>query len=195
MLERTAGHARALLAGRVVWNLNSTAQGGGVAEMLQVLLAYGRGAGVDTRWLVLDGDPEFFAITKRLHNMLHGSPGDGGRLARTPSCHYLEVSRATARPARWCVPATSCCCTTPRRPGWSTALRRTAPGGVAVPHRPGRAHRGVRGSAGSSSEALSSRPTLRLLPAVVRARHGCPADRLRMIAALHRPVQHQERAR
>ena len=80
MLERTAGHARELLAGRVVWNLNSTAQGGGVAEMLQVLLAYGRGAGVDTRWLVLDGDPDFFLITKRLHNMLHGSRGDGGVL-------------------------------------------------------------------------------------------------------------------
>jgi trehalose synthase len=99
MLERTAGHARELLAGRVVWNLNSTAQGGGVAEMLQVLLAYGRGAGVDTRWLVLDGDPDFFLITKRLHNMLHGSPGDGGGLGPAQQAHYLEVSRANASAA------------------------------------------------------------------------------------------------
>ena len=68
------------LRGRIVWNVNATAKGGGVAEMLQVLLAYGRGVGVDTRWLVLDGDPEFFALTKRLHNFLHGSPGDGGDL-------------------------------------------------------------------------------------------------------------------
>src|SRR6478735_8315892 len=96
MLERTAGHARELLAGRVVWNLNSTAQGGGVAEMLQVLLAYGRGAGVDTRWLVLEGDPDFFLITKRLHNMLHGSPGDGGGLGPAQRAHFLEVSQANA---------------------------------------------------------------------------------------------------
>ena len=68
----TAVRARSLLADRVVWNVNATAHGGGVAEMLQALLAYGRGAGVDTRWLVLDGDPEFFALTKRLHNALHG---------------------------------------------------------------------------------------------------------------------------
>ena len=35
-----------------VWNVNSTARGGGVAEMLRSLLAYARGAGVDVRWLV-----------------------------------------------------------------------------------------------------------------------------------------------
>lgn len=95
-LERTAQRARELLAGRTVWNVNATAQGGGVAEMLQVLLAYGRGAGVDTRWLVLDGDPEFFAVTKRLHNLLHGSPGDGAVLGPQQLAHYLEVSRANA---------------------------------------------------------------------------------------------------
>jgi trehalose synthase len=83
----TAGQLR----GRVVWNVNATAQGGGVAEMLQVLLAYGRGAGVDTRWLVLDGDPEFFALTKRLHNFLHGSPGDGGDLDGPARAHYEAV--------------------------------------------------------------------------------------------------------
>src|SRR5262245_9655297 len=79
-LRDVAERARPMLAERVVWNINSTAQGGGVAEMLQTLLAYGRGAGVDTRWLVLDGDEQFFAITKRLHNVLHGDPGDGGPL-------------------------------------------------------------------------------------------------------------------
>ena len=63
-----------------MWHVNATAHGGGVAEMLQTLLAYGKGAGIENRWLVLDGDPTFFAITKRLHNMLHGEPGDGGSL-------------------------------------------------------------------------------------------------------------------
>jgi hypothetical protein len=38
--------------------------------MLQTLLAYVRGAGIDARWLVIDGDPAFFAITKRIHNGL-----------------------------------------------------------------------------------------------------------------------------
>jgi trehalose synthase len=76
----TATAAREALAGRQVINVNSTAVGGGVAEMLQTLLAYARGVGVDTRWLVVEGNPDFFAITKRIHNGLYGTPGDGGRL-------------------------------------------------------------------------------------------------------------------
>jgi trehalose synthase len=90
-LAEAAAHGRALLAGRTVWNINSTASGGGVAEMLQALLAYSRGAGVDTRWLVLDGDPEFFALTKRLHNLLHGSPGDGGPTGPAEHATYERV--------------------------------------------------------------------------------------------------------
>jgi trehalose synthase len=90
-LRAHAAEAQNGLRGRVVWNVNATAQGGGVAEMLQVLLAYGRGAGVDTRWLVLDGDPDFFAVTKRLHNFLHGSPGDGGDLDEAARRRYEEV--------------------------------------------------------------------------------------------------------
>jgi trehalose synthase len=35
---------------------------------------------VDARWVVIDGDPDFFRVTKRLHNRLHGSLGDGGPL-------------------------------------------------------------------------------------------------------------------
>ena len=69
-----------LLGGRTVWCVNSTARGGGVAEMLHTLVAYALGTGVDIRWLVLGGDPEFFAVTKRLHNRLHGVAGDAGPL-------------------------------------------------------------------------------------------------------------------
>ena len=90
-LARYAEHAREILAGRTVWNVNATAQGGGVAEMLQALLAYTKGAGVQTRWLVLRGDAEFFAITKRLHNVLHGMAGDGGPLGVAEQRHYHEV--------------------------------------------------------------------------------------------------------
>ncbi|MGZ6576677.1 MAG: glycosyltransferase, partial [Solirubrobacteraceae bacterium] len=55
---------RRMLEGRVVWNVNSTARGGGVAEMLISLLAYARGAGIDARWVVIPGTPPFFEVTK-----------------------------------------------------------------------------------------------------------------------------------
>jgi trehalose synthase len=79
-VEEAIGRAHQVLQGRIVWHVNSTARGGGVAEMLHSLLAYGRGSGVDLRWLTIGGSPEFFALTKRLHNHLHESPGDGGGL-------------------------------------------------------------------------------------------------------------------
>ena len=92
-LKARAAHAHDLLAARVVWNVSATAEGGGVAEMLHTLLAYGRGAGVDLRWLVLDGDPEFFAITKRIHNALHGSEEGGHELGAAEHEHYERVLR------------------------------------------------------------------------------------------------------
>ena len=79
-VRAAAERAPRSLHGRVVWNLNSTARGGGVAEMLVSLLAYARGAGVDTRWVVIAGNDPFFALTKRIHNNLHAAAGDGGPL-------------------------------------------------------------------------------------------------------------------
>jgi trehalose synthase len=76
----TTVRALEVFEGRVIWNINSTARGGGVAEMLQSLLAYARGAGVDARWAVIEGNPDFFKVTKRIHNHLHGASGDGGDL-------------------------------------------------------------------------------------------------------------------
>ena len=93
-LTAAAEQAKEALRGRVVWNINSTATGGGVAEMLHPLLAYGRGAGVDIRWMVMGGDPEFFEITKRLHHGLHGEPGSTGELGESEAAHAREVSRA-----------------------------------------------------------------------------------------------------
>ena len=92
VLLEQAGRARELLAGTTVWNINTTAAGGGVAEMLQTLLGYSRGAGVDTRWVVMQGDPEFFRMTKRMHNFFHGSPGDGGALGEAERAHFEEVA-------------------------------------------------------------------------------------------------------
>ncbi|HSC91845.1 MAG TPA: glycosyltransferase [Gaiellaceae bacterium] len=94
--ERVAEEAQAALAGSSVINVNSTAVGGGVAEMLQTLLAYARGAGVDARWVVIEGDPAFFAITKRTHNGLYGGPGDGGELGSVERGHYEHVLRQNA---------------------------------------------------------------------------------------------------
>ena len=79
-LMRTVQRGREAFDGRVLWNINSTAQGGGVAEMLISLLAYARGAGIDTRWVVIAGNEDFFVLTKRIHNFLHGASGDGGEL-------------------------------------------------------------------------------------------------------------------
>ena len=90
-LESAAEVSRALLASRTLWNINSTASGGGVAEMLQVLVGYIRGAGIDARWVVIEGDPVFFDITKRLHNRIHGMPGDGGVLDDAEAARYAEV--------------------------------------------------------------------------------------------------------
>jgi trehalose synthase len=87
---------RAALEGASVICVNSTETGGGVAEMLQVLLPYVRGVGIDTRWLVIEGDERFFTITKRLHNHLYGTAGDGGDLGEDEHTHYEAVLRTNA---------------------------------------------------------------------------------------------------
>jgi trehalose synthase len=69
--------ARQRLQGRTVWHVNSAARGGGVAELLRSLLPYVQAAGIKVRWLVVDGDQDFFDTTKQLHHLLHDAPGDG----------------------------------------------------------------------------------------------------------------------
>ena len=88
---------RTALDGASVVCVNSTATGGGVAEMLNVLLPYVRGAGIDVRWLVIEGDERFFTITKRLHNHLYGTIGDGGPLGEEEHARYEAVMRMNAR--------------------------------------------------------------------------------------------------
>lgn len=86
----------AVLDGRSLLHVNSTAAGGGVAEMLHALLPYARFAGIDARWLVIDGNPEFFAVTKRLHNHLYGTAGDGGPLGEAERDVVRAVGAANA---------------------------------------------------------------------------------------------------
>lgn len=88
-----ANSLRSLLGKRAIWNVNSTAAGGGVAEMLQSLLAYSRGLEIDTRWVVITGTPEFYQLTKRLHHALHGGRGDGSPLGEAQRPIYEQVQR------------------------------------------------------------------------------------------------------
>ncbi len=91
-----AAALRDRLAGRVVWNINSTATGGGVAEMLPSLIGYSRDLGVETRWLVIEGIPPFFTLTKRLHHALHGATGDGSPLGDAERAVYEQVAAENA---------------------------------------------------------------------------------------------------
>jgi trehalose synthase len=95
-LYDAAARTRERLDGRRVVNVNSTATGGGVAELLTTLLGYARGVGIGADWLVIRGDPEFFAVTKRIHNWLHGSPGDGGEIGPAERRAYERVTDTNA---------------------------------------------------------------------------------------------------
>jgi trehalose synthase len=94
-LAGAADQVRLGLAGRTIWNVNSTAAGGGVAEMLQVLVGYVQDLGIPIGWLVITGDAGFFAITKRLHNQIHGSLC-GSPLGAADAAHYAQILAANA---------------------------------------------------------------------------------------------------
>src|SRR5690349_3051770 len=91
-LRERAERLRDVLGARAIWNVNSTAAGGGVAEMLQSTLRYSQGLGVNARWLVIEGPPEFFRLTKRVHNALHGSLGDGSPLGPEQAAFFEQVT-------------------------------------------------------------------------------------------------------
>ncbi|MCK4224631.1 MAG: glycosyltransferase [candidate division Zixibacteria bacterium] len=62
------------LTGKHVLHINATYQGGGVAEILGSVVVLMNDIGIDTGWRILHGTPDFFAITKKFHNALQGSP-------------------------------------------------------------------------------------------------------------------------
>lgn len=95
LLAAAAGF-RARFGTRTIWNVSSAAVGGGVAEMLQVLIGYTAGLDFPVRWTVIGGDSDFFATTKRLHNQLHGALGPAGPLGAREARHYEEVLAANA---------------------------------------------------------------------------------------------------
>lgn len=95
-LLRTADALNTLIRGKTVWNINSTAQGGGVAEMLGSLVPYACATGVDCRWVVIGGESEFFVLTKRLHNAIHGFPGDDTLFSERGLHEFERISAQNA---------------------------------------------------------------------------------------------------
>ena len=63
------------LRGMTVAHLNSTATGGGVAEILQSMVPLMNSLGIETERIVIDPPSQFFGVTKQIHNMLQGAPG------------------------------------------------------------------------------------------------------------------------
>jgi trehalose synthase len=84
--------ARRLRGHRVVM-VNSTATGGGVAEILHRLVRLLNELGVPTTWEVMPGDARFYGITKTMHNTLHGRPGG---LTAEDRDYFLETNRRAA---------------------------------------------------------------------------------------------------
>lgn len=64
------------LKGKTIKNINSTAVGGGVAEILNRMVPLLKELGVNAQWDVIKGDNAFYEVTKKMHNALHGTPVD-----------------------------------------------------------------------------------------------------------------------
>jgi trehalose synthase len=86
------------LGSRRLVNVNSTKSGGGVAEILNRTVPLFNQMDLDTKWEVIEGDQEFFEITKKMHNALQGL-----KVNLTPEMmeHYREVNRENARRLKW----------------------------------------------------------------------------------------------
>jgi trehalose synthase len=91
---RVVRHLASELEGRTFLHVNSTREGGGVAEILRSLLPLLEEVGVRTRWEVITGPPEYYVATKRIHNTLQGAD-----LPFLPAMQevYLEAARRAMR--------------------------------------------------------------------------------------------------
>ncbi|HSM15646.1 MAG TPA: glycosyltransferase [Gemmatimonadales bacterium] len=77
-LQLDAGPVLANLRERTLWMVNSTPQGGGVAEMLPTMITLLRDLDCNVEWVVIESDePRFFDLTKRIHNLVHGDGAPG----------------------------------------------------------------------------------------------------------------------
>ncbi len=84
------------LSGKIIETVNSTFSGGGVAEILSRMVPLMGQIGVDIRWHVIKGNDEFFEVTKKFHNALHGreenlSPADFSTFLQTSKKNLEEM--------------------------------------------------------------------------------------------------------
>ena len=77
-----------------IQNINSTAVGGGVAEILTRMIPLIKDLGISIRWDVIKGDDRFFTITKKMHNALHGAPSE---LTDKDFDYFVEINRLNAK--------------------------------------------------------------------------------------------------
>jgi trehalose synthase len=84
----------ARLAGRRVKMINSTAVGGGVAEILNRLVPLMNELGIETHWEVIKGGEAFFHVTKQFHHALQGGRFD--HIGPRELAAWLETNRANA---------------------------------------------------------------------------------------------------
>jgi trehalose synthase len=79
------------LSGARLLHVNSTAFGGGVAELLHTQLGLFANLGLDVTWAVIEGSHEFFDVTKSVHNALQGNEID-----LTPDMRQVYLDRVKA---------------------------------------------------------------------------------------------------
>jgi len=82
------------LKGGKFLHINSTREGGGVAEILQRMIPLLTDLGIDARWEVIEGDNRFFEFTKKTHNSLQGMKE---RISREMWDYYYEINRRNAQ--------------------------------------------------------------------------------------------------
>jgi trehalose synthase len=85
------------LVGLKVVHVNSTREGGGVAEILHKLIPLERALGIDATWEVITGGDEFYQCTKTFHNAMQGHRGG---VSESQLAVYEEVNRANAEELR-----------------------------------------------------------------------------------------------
>jgi trehalose synthase len=83
----------AKLRNRSFLHVNSTRAGGGVAEILQRMIPIISELGIDARWETIEGDPEFFDITKKIHNALQGNPE---KITERMWEYHYEINKSNA---------------------------------------------------------------------------------------------------
>jgi trehalose synthase len=92
LMDEVAALAKELKGARIC-HINSTAYGGGVAELLSRYLPLLQGVGVSAEWRLIHGEAEFFTITKAFHNALQGANYD---LRERERKTYLGVNEQSA---------------------------------------------------------------------------------------------------